>query len=178
MKRRFRSILSLCLNLTLILAIPFNVVNATETHMDNNSGSSSSFGFMAVTLQPGEESRVGSNLINGKITTVCDIDATSGSVQYKVKALKDTTKFTMFMKEKDKMISEKSFTGAGALDFDARKYETVTFGVKNEAQVSDTFHSSLQATNSKSAQTFACSNGATRIIAPIVALLGGFLLLF
>lgn len=169
----FKKLLSAATSLFFALAFVF----ATQTTMAFASSSYVSTGFNPVTLQPGEESRVGQNSVNGKITTVCDVDATSGSVQYKVNALKDTTKFTLFMKEKDKMLAEKSFTGAGALDFDSREYETVTFGVKNEAQESDTFHSSLQATNSKSTQPFVC-NGATRILAPIAALLGGLLFLF
>lgn len=169
-----KKVLSVATSLSLMLGIAF--VSQPKVALAD-SVSNNIRGFMPVTLQPGEESRVGEKKVNGKITTACDIDATSGSVQYKVNALKDTTKFTMFMKEKDKMIAEKSFTGAGALDFDSREYETVTFGVKNEAQESDTFQSSLQATNSKSAQPFVC-NAATRILAPIAALLGGLLFLF
>lgn len=168
----FKKLLSVATSLFFALAFVF----ATQTTKAFASSSITS-SFLDVTLQPGEESRVGQNRVNGKITTACDIDATSGSVQYKVNALKDTTKFTMFMKEKDKMIAEKSFTGAGALDFDSREYETVTFGVKNDAQESDTFKSYLQATNSKSTKPFVC-NGTSRILAPIAALIGGLLFLF
>lgn len=162
-----KKVLSVATSLSLMLGIAF--VSQPKVALADTSS-----GFFSVTLQPGEESRVGKNRVNSKITTACDIDATSGSVQYKVNALKNTTKFTMFMKEKDKMIAEKSFTGEGALDFDSRKYETVTFGVKNEAQESDTFNPSLVSNGTGS---FVC-NGATRILAPIAALLGGLLLLF
>lgn len=162
----FKKIFCTVTVLSLMLALPFVSPNIASAD--------SSTTFFNLDLQPGEESRVGTTRVNGKFTTACDIDATSGSVQYKVNALKDTTKFTMFMKEKDKMIAEKSFTGAGALDFDSREYETVTFGVKNDAQESDTFMPSLV---SKGAGSFVC-NGASRILAPIAALLGGLLFLF
>lgn len=161
------------------LSLAFLFATQSHTALASFNGN---YGFPQVTLQPGEESRVGGNSVNDKVLTACDIDGTKGTVQFNVYSSKGNTPFTMFVKEKDKLISEKSFTGRGSLGFDSRKYETVTFSVKNDAQEKDTFSSSLSATSDsdnvkKTEDIFVC-NGASRILTPIAALLGGLLLLF
>lgn len=122
--------------------------------------------FKTVELNPGEVGDVGSK---------CDIDV-SGSFQYIVNALKNTTKFSMSMKDKDKTIAEKSFTGNGVLNLDANKYEDIVFGIKNEGQESDTFDSGYVATGEN--PNVNCNSGAFNILTPLATILCGLLLLF
>lgn len=127
-----------------------------------------------VTIQPGEEKMMGNTCINGDCTTACNVDGTNGAAKYSVVAGNSSTKFTMFMKEKDKLIAEKAVTGQGDLDFESRNYETVLFGVKNDMDNEDEF------TGSVSAKSLSCQhyNSASSVLAPFIALVGGLLLLF
>ena len=75
------------------------------------------------TIRPGEEKLMGNLCINNDCTTICNVDGTNGASKYSVTAQNANAQFTMFMKEKDNLIAEESFTGQGELDFDSRKYD-------------------------------------------------------
>ena len=135
--------------------------------VQSNAASDQSFNkIITVELNPGEVSDAVSK---------CDIDVSS-SFQYIVNALKNTTKFSMSMKDKDKTIAEKSFTGNGVLNLDANKYEDIVLGIKNEGQESDTFDAGYVATGEKI--DVRCKSGAFNILTPLATILGGLLLLF
>ena len=126
------------------------------------------------TVQAGEEKMMGNLCINGDCTTICDVDGTNGVSKYSVTAQNTNTQFTMFMKEKDKLIAEKSFTGQGELPFESRKYDSVLFGVKNDMDAAETFTGSVSASN-LNCQHY---NGAARILAPFAAIISAIFLLF
>lgn len=82
-------------------------------------------------IQAGEEKMMGNLCINGDCTTICDVDGTNGVSKYSVTAQNTNTQFTMFMKEKGKLIAENSFTGQGELPFESRKDDSILALLRN-----------------------------------------------
>lgn len=127
------------------------------------------------TFQAGEERLVGNTCltINGKpnCAHICDVN---GTATYYMRAGNVDTVFTMYLKENGKLIAEQQFTGEGSLEFDAREYKSVTFGLKNDMDTPSSFLGSL------TAKGFHCNvySAASRVIAPFAAVLSALLLLF
>ncbi len=154
----------------------FSLALVFSMHFTSAAGNMINIG--PYTFQAGEERLVGNpcSTINGKTNcaSICDIDGTSGTATYYMSAGNVDTVFTMYLKENGKLIAEQQFTGEGSLEFDARKYKSVTFGLKNDMDTPSSFFGLL------TADGFTCGaySAASRVIAPFAAVLSALLFLF
>ena len=156
----FKKLLSVATSLSLALAFTF---------MQSNVASALNI-FNPQTLEPGEDTLFYSIKAPDPYTS-CTVDATQGGY-YQVTSANSDTKFTMFLQEAGKQIAEDTFTGKGKIDLEPRSYKALSFGVKNIMDKADTFTGAVESNKLQ------CTNGATRILAPIAALIGGLLFLF
>lgn len=180
----FKKLLSVATSLSLALAFTFMQSNVASADVSTPASIKS--------LAPGQEGSFSS--------TVCYPDngfsfyIKEGSQgTYKVKALENAkvlpanqvinklAKFAIVMDDNGVISNAESVDGVASIILDKPNYDSVFLKVKNGADsvVSD-FSVFLEPVFSPTPNTPAvsCTSGASRILAPIAALLGGLLLLF
>ena len=173
--------LSLALTFTFATSVKANALSGPCAEIrSRDERYLASLGLGTATLRPGEETFLCTSPVPGKYA-VYTFDITSGSGRFLAKASNDATAFKMFIEEGGKLVDEGNFTGSGVLEFEPRIYQAARFGVENTAQESDTFCAQIESCLSVINPGFPfqlINSAATRILAPIAALLGGLLFLF
>ena len=179
-----KKVLSVATSLSLALAFTFATSVKVDAlsgpcaeQMSCDSGNLVSQGTSIGTLSAGEEAFLSNIKVDGQYT-VYNFNVAGGSGRFLATATNAATPFKMFIEENGKLVNEGTFTGAGQLAFEPRSYKSARFGVKNTAQGSDTFCGQIELCNAGSFTPEQVKSGASRILAPIAALLGGLLFLF